>query len=59
MGHIEILALAKKQGDYLIVGVYDDQTVNDYQGTNLPIMNVYERVLGVLSCKVDIHELMA
>jgi len=25
--------------------------VNDYQGTNLPIMNVYERVLGVLSCK--------
>jgi len=50
VGHIDILELAKKQGNYLIVGVYDDQTVNNYQGKNLPIMNVYERVLGVLSC---------
>jgi len=51
VGHIEILELAKKEGDYLIVGVYDDQTVNSYQGKNLPIMNLYERVLGVLSCR--------
>jgi len=51
IGHIEILAEAKKLGTYLIVGIYDDQTVNKYQGANLPIMNVYERTLGVLSCK--------
>jgi len=50
-GHIQILQKAKEQGDYLIVGLYDDQTVNQYQGKNLPIMNVYERVLGVLSCR--------
>jgi len=51
VGHIEILARAKERGDYLIVGVYDDQTVNQYQGKNLPIMNLHERVLGVLSCR--------
>jgi len=51
VGHIDILEKAKKEGDYLIVGVYDDQTVNSYQGKNLPIMNLYERVLGVLSCR--------
>jgi len=51
VGHIMVLEKAKKQGDYLIVGIYDDQTVNQYQGKNLPIMNVYERCLGVLSCR--------
>lgn len=51
VGHIKILERAKQQGDFLIVGIYDDQTVNRYQGKNLPIMNVYERCLGVLSCR--------
>jgi len=50
-GHIAFIREAKKMGTYLIVGVYDDQTVNQYQGKNLPIMNVYERVLGTLSCR--------
>jgi len=50
-GHIAFIREAKKLGTYLIVGVYDDQTVNQYQGKNLPIMNVYERVLGTLSCR--------
>jgi len=51
VGHIDILEAAKAEGDFLIVGIYDDQTVNQYQGRNLPIMNLYERVLGVLSCR--------
>jgi len=51
VGHIDVLQKAKELGTYLICGVYDDQTVNNHQGRNLPIMNVYERVLGVLSCR--------
>jgi len=52
VGHIEVLEKAKQLGNFLVVGIYDDQTVNEYQqGKNLPIMNVYERCLGVLSCR--------
>jgi ethanolamine-phosphate cytidylyltransferase len=37
----------------LIVGIHDDQTVNFHKGSNFPIMNLHERVLCVLSCKVS------
>lgn len=76
-----MLERAKKEADFLIVGIYDDkvqnkqneftigiilflcfaflsfsfpffQTVNDIKGSNFPLMNIYERVLGVLSCRV-------
>jgi len=50
-GHIELLEKAKGLGDFLLVGVHDDQTVNSYLGKNYPIMNLHERVLNVLSCK--------
>ena len=50
-GHISILNAAKKRGDYLIVGVHSDAVVNKNQGSNLPIMNLHERVLSVLGCK--------
>lgn len=33
------------------MGVNDDASVNKFKGTNYPIMNLYERTLGVLSCR--------
>ena len=38
-------------GDYLIVGIHNDNVVNRRHGMNLPIMNLQERVLSVLGCK--------
>ncbi|KAJ3170665.1 Ethanolamine-phosphate cytidylyltransferase [Geranomyces variabilis] len=51
VGHIEFLKKAKALGDYLLVGVHDDQVVNTIKGSNYPIMNLHERVLSVLSCR--------
>jgi hypothetical protein len=36
----------------VIVGVHNDSVVNQRRGMNLPIMNMHERVLSVLGCKV-------
>lgn len=33
------------------MGVHDDQTVNQYKGSNFPIMSLHDRVLCVLSNK--------
>ncbi|RUS34869.1 hypothetical protein BC938DRAFT_478120 [Jimgerdemannia flammicorona] len=52
-GHIEFLKRAKALGDYLLVGVHDDQTVNAIKGVNYPLMNLHERVLSVLACRVS------
>ncbi|CAB3399817.1 unnamed protein product [Caenorhabditis bovis] len=51
VGHLEFLEEAKKLGDYLIVGVFGDEEVNKNKGGNYPIMNLRERVLGVLAYK--------
>jgi len=51
VGHISVLEKAKQHGDYLIVGVHTDEEVNRVKGENHPIMNLHERVLGVLSCR--------
>jgi len=51
VGHIRILEKAKENCDYLIVGVHDDETVNEEKGANHPLSNLHERVLGVLSCR--------
>ena len=50
---IAFLEHAKKQGDWLIVGVFPDDVVSRQKGGDgvWPIMNMWERVLGVLSCK--------
>ncbi|KAF9348646.1 Ethanolamine-phosphate cytidylyltransferase [Mortierella sp. NVP85] len=50
-GHIEFLKRAKEMGDYLLVGIHDDQTVNAIKGVNYPLMNLHERVLSVLACR--------
>mmetsp|Transcript_1477 Transcript_1477/g.2354 ORF Transcript_1477/g.2354 Transcript_1477/m.2354 type:complete len:507 (-) Transcript_1477:122-1642(-) len=50
-GHVAILKEAKLRGDYLIVGVHGDAIVNRERGSNLPLMNLHERVLSVLGCR--------
>lgn len=67
-GHIEFLRLvveeenrmaAEKGWDkdyspvYVVAGVHDDEVINHWKGVNYPIMNIYERGLCVLQCKVS------
>ncbi|KAJ1921668.1 choline phosphate cytidylyltransferase [Mycoemilia scoparia] len=51
VGHIEFLKRARQLGDYLLVGIHDDKTVNAIKGGNYPVMNLQERVLAVLQCR--------
>uniref|UniRef100_A0A0V0G9V7 ethanolamine-phosphate cytidylyltransferase n=1 Tax=Triatoma dimidiata TaxID=72491 RepID=A0A0V0G9V7_TRIDM len=51
VGHLDFLEAAKSEGDFLIVGLHTDPTVNVYKGHNYPTMNLHERVLSVLACK--------
>ncbi|GMT10828.1 hypothetical protein PFISCL1PPCAC_2125, partial [Pristionchus fissidentatus] len=51
IGHLSFLEAARELGDYLIVGILSDQTVNSYKGGCHPIMNLNERVLSVLAYK--------
>jgi ethanolamine-phosphate cytidylyltransferase len=51
VGHVHILKQARQFGTYVIVGLTEDEAVNKVKGRNFPIMNINERVLGVLSCK--------
>ncbi len=37
---------------FVVTGVHDDEVINDWKGVNYPIMNIYERGLCVLQCKV-------
>lgn len=52
VGHLDFLEKARQEGDFLIVGLHTDPIVNRYKGANYPIMNLHERVLSVLACKV-------
>ncbi|KAG0522971.1 hypothetical protein BDA96_07G083200 [Sorghum bicolor] len=49
-GHVEFLRSARQLGDFLLVGVYDDQSIRDRRGCR-PIMHLHERTLSVLSCR--------
>ncbi|CEF71025.1 Ethanolamine-phosphate cytidylyltransferase [Strongyloides ratti] len=51
IGHLSFLEKARKLGDYLIVGLFEDSVVNAYKGTNHPIMSLHERTLSVLAYK--------
>jgi ethanolamine-phosphate cytidylyltransferase len=53
IGHLEFLEKASALGDFLIVGLHTDTVVNHYKQRNYPIMNLHERVLSVLACKVN------
>ena len=37
---------------YIVVGIHDDAVINSIKGMNYPIMNLVERALCVLQCKV-------
>lgn len=50
-GHCELLRRARELGDFVLVGIHDDATVNKIKGCNYPIMNLHERALSVLSCR--------
>jgi ethanolamine-phosphate cytidylyltransferase len=39
---------------FVVAGVHDDEVINHWKGVNYPIMNIYERGLCVLQCKVRI-----
>ena len=51
IGHIETLKAAKALGNFLYVGIHDDNTVSTHRGKNYPIMNLQERVLNILSLR--------
>jgi ethanolamine-phosphate cytidylyltransferase len=51
VGHVETLKKARSMGDFLIVGIHNDDMVNHHRGSNYPIMNLNERVLSVLGCR--------
>ena len=38
---------------YVVAGVHNDEEINHFSGVNYPIMNIYERGLCVLQCKVS------
>jgi ethanolamine-phosphate cytidylyltransferase len=38
---------------YVLAGVHDDEVINRVKGINYPIMNIFERGLCVLQCKVS------
>lgn len=50
-GHVETLKAARALGDFLIVGIHNDDMINSHRGSNYPIMNLNERVLSVLGCR--------
>ncbi|KAJ1267803.1 hypothetical protein BS78_07G086100 [Paspalum vaginatum] len=49
-GHVEILRSARQFGDFLLVGIHDDQSIRDRRGY-YPIMHLHERTLSVLACR--------
>ena len=51
VGHATTLQQAKALGDFLVVGIHDDATVNKIKGGNYPIASLYERVLCLCACK--------
>jgi len=50
-GHVAALKAAKELGDFLYVGMHNDDLVNEKQGANYPICTLHERALCVLACK--------
>lgn len=51
VAHVRLLKEARRMGDFVLVGIHDDATVNEHRGRNYPILNLHERTLSVLSCR--------
>jgi ethanolamine-phosphate cytidylyltransferase len=41
---------------FVVAGVHDDDVINKWKGVNYPIMNIFERGLCVLQCRVSALE---
>ena len=50
-GHLLMLEEAKKQCDYLIVGLQTDPTIDRPKEKNKPVQSVFERWIQLESCK--------
>jgi ethanolamine-phosphate cytidylyltransferase len=50
-GHVSFLRKAKELGDFLVVGVHDDKTMEQLICPAMPIMTLQERVLSVLAMR--------
>ena len=50
-GHLRRLELAKQQGTFLYVGIWDDEMTRYYKGSAHPVVSLQERVLMTLACK--------
>jgi glycerol-3-phosphate cytidylyltransferase len=48
-GHVNFLRKAREQGDYLLVGIHSDETVESYK--RKPILTMDERVSSVAGCR--------
>ena len=43
---------------FIVAGVHDDGVINYWKGVNYPIMNIFERGLCVIQCRVGITKLL-
>ena len=50
-GHVTFLKKAKALGDFLLVGVHNDDVISENRGNNHPIQTLHERALSLLSCR--------
>ena len=50
-GHIELFEYAKSMGDYLVVGIDNDERVRQLKGTTRPINNLKDRKYMLQSIK--------
>lgn len=48
---MQALEHARSYGDFLLVGVHTDESVQQRRSPHLPILSLHERSLSVLSCK--------
>uniref|UniRef100_A0A251T0G9 ethanolamine-phosphate cytidylyltransferase n=1 Tax=Helianthus annuus TaxID=4232 RepID=A0A251T0G9_HELAN len=53
-GHVEILKNARQLGDFLLVGVYTDQTVSQQRGAHFPLMHLHERSLSITTFNISL-----
>eukprot|EP00746_Dinoflagellata_sp_MGD_P087100 gnl/MRDRNA2_/MRDRNA2_34574_c0_seq1.p1 gnl/MRDRNA2_/MRDRNA2_34574_c0~~gnl/MRDRNA2_/MRDRNA2_34574_c0_seq1.p1 ORF type:complete len:449 (+),score=71.93 gnl/MRDRNA2_/MRDRNA2_34574_c0_seq1:103-1449(+) len=51
VGHLEFLKEARKHGDFLLVGLYNDEMIHRKKGRNFPLQTLHERALNLLSCR--------
>jgi ethanolamine-phosphate cytidylyltransferase len=49
--NVDLLEKSKKLGDYLIIGLYNDETIKNEKGEHYPILDMIGRALNLFSLK--------